>query len=83
MNIKQMLQKIIKIAWLEKISMTFVFNTIIPLDIIKKLPLSIWDDTILDTHHDNDMKKYEVKTLKNFLLGKRTPKEIKDYLLSI
>jgi len=63
--------------------MTFVFNTIIPLDIIKKLPLSIWDDTILDTHHDNDMKKYEVKTLKNFLLGKRTPKEIKDYLLSI
>jgi hypothetical protein len=57
---------------------------IVPFDIIKVIPISAWDEKILDNKNSTDMTKYEIKTLKEFLLSKRkTPKYVKEYLLSI
>ena len=54
---------------------------LVPINIIKKLPVSIWNEPILDDHGGNDMSKFEIKTIRDFLLGKRkTPTEVKEYL---
>lgn len=54
---------------------------IVPLNIIKQLPGSLWNEQILDTHGSTDMTKYEVITIREYLLRKRkTPSEVKEYL---
>ena len=61
---------------------------IVPMRIIEQLPGSLWIEQIVnkvnfvvDTHGSNDMTKFEVITIREYLLRKRkTPIEIKDYL---
>jgi len=54
---------------------------IVPIRIIEQLPVSLWSEGIVDTHGGNDMDKFEVVTLREYLLRKKkTPIEVKDYL---
>jgi hypothetical protein len=56
----------------------------VPFEIIKNIPVSAWNERILDTKNSTDMTKFQIKTLKDFLLSKRkTSNNIKNYLLSI
>lgn len=54
---------------------------IVPMNVIKKLPMNIWSEDMLDTHGSRDMDKFEIKTMRKYLLDSRkTPQEVKDYL---
>jgi hypothetical protein len=57
---------------------------IVPFEIIKNIPISAWNERILDNKNSTDMTKFQIKTLKEFLLSKRkTPTNVKEYLLSV
>jgi hypothetical protein len=54
---------------------------IVPMSIIRQLPASLWNEEIVDTHGSNDMDRFEIVTLREYLLRKRkTPIEVKNYL---
>lgn len=60
---------------------TYNHIDIVPMNVIRKLPVNIWSEDMLDTHGSNDMTKFEIKPMRNYLLDKKkTPQEIKDYL---